>query len=280
MQQKYVLGLRQQGFYRLAYTEWNAHNHKSTVVCVHGITRNSRDFDSLAQALQSDFRVICVDMPGRGKSDKLPGPEFYGFNEYYHDITALIARLDVDKVDFIGTSMGGGLGIGLASRANSPIHKLILNDSAPIYEASGTGGVLPFSGKIRKFDNLDEVDIYVRKIYAPMGFLTDANWRHLAEHSVIIDPEDGKYRLSYDPNIFFGPHTGVSHEARLEAWKRIQCPIYMLHGVESDIVSQRIVDEMLKGQPTMKVVDIPGVGHTPSLMDHDQIELIRGWLKE
>lgn len=279
VQQKYFLSHHHSGFHRVAYMEWNKNHKDRVVLCVHGLTRNGRDFDVLAEALQEDFRVICVDLPGRGKSDWLPGPECYGFYSYIDTLTTLIARLDVESVDWIGSSMGGGLGIVMASMASSPIQKLILNDCTPIFEPTGNGGVQAFSGKVRTFENLDTVEAYLRKVYATLAPMTDDQWQHLAKHSVFFS-DDGFYRLNYDPTFFQAPHIPRSDEERLAAWEKIICPIYLMRGCKSDLVTPRVVEISKKTQPKMKVVDILEAGHTPSLNDDFQIKTIRKWLME
>lgn len=277
MEQKYHLGYHGKGFHRLAYTEWNENNHTRTVICAHGYTRNSRDFDELAKVLQKDFRVICPDTAGRGKSDWLPGPSFYTYQQNLSDINALIARLDVDEIYWVGSSLGGGFGYRLAALPNSPITKLILNDVGPVVESLKSVGT--FTGRVRTFENLEEVQVYLSKVYAPMKPMTAHNWRHMAETSVILG-DDGLYRLSYDPNFLLAPRVPSSDRTRWRIWNKVKCPVYLLHGTESDVLSPRIIDEMLRIKPSMKVAELPGVGHTPSLMDSHQISLVHNWLKE
>jgi pimeloyl-ACP methyl ester carboxylesterase len=279
MQQRFVLSAHHGGFHRIAYTEWNENHKERTVVCLHGFSRNSRDFDVLAAALQNDYRVICVDAAGHGKSDWLPHPKYYTPIQYYNDMAAVLARLEVEQVDWIGSSLGGRIGITLASFTRSPIRKLIINDVGPIFEPAQRKRIAGLLPKERSFANLDEVIAYFHKVYAEMGPVTDKDWRHMAEHSVVMG-EDGLYRLCYDRNFVAGPPIKISNKTRLAQWAEISCPLYVLHGVNSSILTPDLIKVMRKLQPTMKVVDIDGVGHLPSLMSSDQVTLIKNWLAE
>ena len=190
------------GFFRLAWTEWGPEKApERTVICVHGLTRNGRDFDALARALAEDgWRVVCPDMPGRGKSDWLGRADDYSYPIYTQTVAALYARLDVPKVDWIGTSMGGLIGMLLAAQRGHFIRKLVLNDIGPFVPAAALQRIGEYCGRDPRFQDFEEVEAYLREVHKPFGELSDAEWMHLALHSA-EESEEGNLRLRYDPAI-------------------------------------------------------------------------------
>ena len=187
------------GFHRLVYTEWGDATAPRTLICVHGLTRNGRDFDRLAAALSERYRVICPDVPGRGRSDWLPAAD-YTIAQYLADMTVLIARLGAVDVDWLGTSMGGLIGMQLAAAAQSPVRRLILNDIGPFIPKAALARIGDYVGKDPHFASLDELEAYLRKIHAPFGPMTDQDWRHLALQGY-RRRENGGFGLAYDPAI-------------------------------------------------------------------------------
>lgn len=303
MQQKGYLGINPSGFHHLAYVEWGAQNSDRTVVCVHGLTRNSRDFDFLAKVIAKDHRLVCPDVVGRGKSDWLPNSQGYGFPQYLSDLTALIARLDVTQVDWIGTSMGGLIGMVMAAQANSPIRRLVMNDVGPMIPVVGTQRIMNYVMHRTTFADLAEAETHLRKIFAPFGNLTNAQWQHVTYHST-FKGQDGRYELAYDQNVLSGLHDGppvlkditkvvqtawhsIMHKAAPAApltemwhyWDKVTCPVLLLRGETSDILLPETVERMQKTHPMLDVVEIKGVGHAPALMAQDQIAIIHDWLK-
>ena len=164
------------------------------------MTRNGRDFDYFAKAMTDNYRVICPDMPGRGKSDWFYVKEDYDYPVYCADIAALIARLRVGTLDWVGTSMGGMIGTVLAAMPNTPIRKLVLNDVGPFISKHALRRIAKYVGADPHFDTLEEFEDYVRKINALFGELTEEQWKHLARF-YSRRTEDGKFALNYDPNI-------------------------------------------------------------------------------
>ncbi|MGH8504320.1 MAG: alpha/beta fold hydrolase [Gammaproteobacteria bacterium] len=278
MSSRFYLGLNAHGFHRLHYLEWAAPGEKPTAVCVHGLTRNARDFDALAATMQTEFRVICPDVAGRGKSDWLAGAGDYGLAQYAADMTALIARLDVERVDWVGASMGGLIGMSLASRPGTPIRRLILNDVGPYIAQSAMQRIAEYVGEDPRFAELAEAEAYLRRVHAPMGRLSDDQWRHMAEHST-RRLEDGGYRLHYDPAI-----GNMFRKEAIEAidlwhvWDAIRCPVLVLRGAQSDVLTAETAREMTQRGPGARVETLADIGHAPALHAADQIGLIRAWL--
>lgn len=293
MQQHSYLSLGPSGFHRIAYTEWGQQENPHTVLCMHGLTRNGRDFDALAGRLQARCRVLCPDAPGRGNSDWLPQAEQYNYTQYTADASALIARASAPlpdsksrapvvedaacTLDWVGTSMGGLIGLMLAAMPQSPIRKLVLNDVGPEVPASALNRLGEYVGNDPSFKTLDDFEAYLRQIHAPFGPLTDAQWRHLAEHSYRL--EDGTYRNHYDPAIgqaFAQPIT--ENVALWDLWEQISIPVLVLRGAKSDLLTRETVDRMQAGKPDLKVAEFDRVGHAPALMDDNQIRRIETFL--
>jgi pimeloyl-ACP methyl ester carboxylesterase len=272
------LGLTTRGFHRVAYTDWGKANRAPVVVCVHGLTRNGRDFDALATALQARRRVACPDIVGRGHSDWLADKHQYTFATYCADMTALMARLTSDSFDWVGTSMGGMIGMFLAAQPNSPIRRLVINDTGAFVPKEAPRRMLTYVGVEQSFQSLDEAEAYLRKIYAPFGRLTDPQWAHLAQHSVRL-AQDGAYTLAYDPDIVVPMRSPPPQDLNLwPVWDQIRCPVLVLRGAESDVLLPATLEEMRHRGPPLEVVEFEGVGHAPALRDPAQIDVIRRWL--
>lgn len=280
MQQKSLLSLSPLGFHKVAYLEWDDIAAKRTIVCLHGLTRNAHDFDFLAKALSSKARIVCPDMVGRGASDWLKNPHLYNQAQYCVDLTALIARLDVESVIWIGTSMGGLLGMYLAAQANSPIKALILNDIGPLVSKQGLSRISKNNKSNISFANIAEAELYFRSLYNTTEGLTDDTWRYFTEHSVRQLP-DGRLTTSFDPNVANAVHKFWFMDINLwNFWEKIQCPVLTLRGELSDVLSQKTADQMRTTGPKSTVHVIKGCGHTPMLMTQDQINLIDNWLMQ
>jgi pimeloyl-ACP methyl ester carboxylesterase len=265
------------GFHRMAYLEWPGPPGARTVLCVHGLTRNGRDFCRLAEALAGDRRVISPDIPGRGQSERLAQADDYGYPLYIADMVALLARLDVAEVDWVGTSMGGLIGMMLAAQPNSPIRHLVLNDIGPLVPKAGVERLAGYVGKDPRFPNLDAAIAYTREVAAPFGALSEAEWRHLTVHGLRQEP-DGRFRLRYDPAIA-APFQGEIKDVDLwSLWDRIACPVLVLRGQRSDLLLPETAAEMQRRGPKAEVVEIPGCGHAPALMAVEQIALVREFL--
>jgi len=261
----------------IAYTDWGADDNPRVLVCVHGLTRNSRDFDALAEALAPDMRVVCPDVAGRGGSDWLAAAEEYSYAQYLADTAALLAEIGAAQVDWIGTSMGGFLGMMLASAKETPIKRLIVNDIGPYLPKAALERIAGYLSSGQTFADLDGLETYLRTVHAPFGALTDAQWRHMAETSA--RPVEGGITFHYDPQIAdaFKQVTGADIDV-WEIWDKIACPVLTIRGVDSDVLPKDTADEMTRRGPRAELHEITGCGHAPALMDTDQIGLVRHWL--
>jgi pimeloyl-ACP methyl ester carboxylesterase len=267
------------GLHRIAYLEWGDARNRDVLICVHGLTRSARDFDDLSLALCAQFRIVCPDVAGRGDSDRLPDPMLYGAQQYVSDMVTLIARLDVEAVSWVGTSLGGLIGMALAAQTGTPIVKLVLNDAGPVVSRASLERIAAYVGSTPTFPSMEQAEAYVRAISAPFGPHSDAQWRTLTENWLRRN-EDGSYRAHYDPRIAEAFRASIP-EQDLEHWAvydAVRCPTLVLRGEHSDLLSRATTDEMARRGPKARVVEIRGVGHAPTLMHADQIALVRDFL--
>jgi pimeloyl-ACP methyl ester carboxylesterase len=279
MYEKQFYGRGSGGFHRIAYVEWGEASAQPPVICAHGLVRNGRDFDYLARALERDGRqVFCPDIVGRGKSDWLSNPADYNYAQYLTDMTALIARTGGKSVDWIGTSMGGLIGMLLATEANTPIRRLVINDAGPFIPLTALKRIGAYVGQSPVFDTLQGIEKHLREIYAPFGDLSDENWRHLARYGARTMPGN-KLSLAWDPAIAQAI-LAVGQDVDLWwAYDRIRCPVLLLHGLDSDILPGPIAQEMTQRGPRAQLVEFPKIGHAPALMDPKQIAIIAEFLR-
>ncbi|MEK7738364.1 MAG: alpha/beta hydrolase [Pseudomonadota bacterium] len=280
MRQRFVQCASPAGLHRMAYTEWGDPHNPKVLVCVHGLTRCGRDFDFLALALAAEYRVVCPDVAGRGRSDWLVNKALYGVPQYVADMVTLIARLDVEQVHWVGTSMGGLIGMALAAQQHTPITRLVLNDVGPVVTAVSMARIAEYVGNDPRFDSLEQAEQFVRAVSPTFGRLTDAQWRHLTEH-VVRTGVDGKIEFRYDPGIAEPFRQSMGEGGDLELWPyydAIRCPTLVLRGAQSDLLRPETVAQMAQRGPHAQTAEIPDVGHAPMLMDEAQIAVVRGYL--
>lgn len=276
-----VLSISKNAFHRIAYVEWGDPESDRVALCVHGLSRQGRDFDLLAAALAArGWRVVCPDLAGRGQSDWLPNPEEYNLPQYALDMTVLMARLGVTKVHWIGTSLGGLIGMTIAGHANSPVERLVINDIGPfipwqaLHRLANTVRHTP-----KRFDDFDAATSFYRNSLAPFGHLTDAQWEHLARYNV-VEHADGSFHKLADPEITAAFRPGWYFNLSLWShWDSIACPVLVLRGAQSDLLLGSTANEMTRRGPQAEVVVIPDCGHAPALMAGDQIALVTDWLQ-
>jgi len=267
------------GFHRLNYYEWGDADNPRVVICVHGLTRNGRDFDEIATALSSEYRVLCPDMPGRGKSEWLTHKEDYAYPVYCADMAALIARSGAETVDWIGTSMGGVIGMLLAAQPNSPIRKLVMNDVGPFIPKASMERLSIYVGKPVTYDSFEAFEQYIRVVSAPFGPLTDAQWRHLTE-TTARRMDDGRWGTNYDPAIALPFTKSIADVVLWPFWDQVRSPTLLLRGKDSDLLLSETAREMTTRGPKATLVEFPGIGHAPMLMAADQINVVREFLLE
>ena len=267
------------GLHRISYQEWGDARNERVLVCVHGLTRCARDFDALASALSVHYRVVCPDVAGRGDSEWLSDPMLYQLPQYLADMVTLVARLDVEKVDWIGTSMGGVIGMALAAQPDTPVRKFVINDAGPVISKVSLDRIATYVGMAPAFPDIATAEKYIRAVSATFGPHTDAEWRFLTEVVLRANPGGG-LRLHYDPKLA-EPFRASMPEKDLELWPlwdAIRCPTLVLRGAQSDLLTQETCAQMTRRGPKAKVVEIPGVGHAPTLMHDDQITIVRDFL--
>ena len=266
------------GFHRIHYTDWGDRSNPNVIFCVHGLTRNCRDFDIIAAKLAQRYRVICPDMPGRGLSDWLSDRSDYNLNVYMADVVTLLARVGVEKIDWLGTSMGGLIGMLLAAQSNTPIGRLIMNDIGPCISDESKRRIAEYVGTDPRFSSMTAVEDYIRRIHAPFGSLSDAQWRHLAKHSV-KKLSGNQYALHYDPGIADAfKQTGVTPIDLWPVWDLLSCPVLLLRGADSDLLTTVTVARMEQRRPNTSVVEFAGIGHAPALMSDEQVGAVTDWL--
>jgi pimeloyl-ACP methyl ester carboxylesterase len=277
--QRFVRCASPRGLHRVAYLEWGDPENARVLICVHGLTRCARDFDTLAAALSERYRVICPDVAGRGDSEWLPEPKLYQLPQYVGDMVTLIARLDVESVHWLGTSMGGLIGMALAAQPGTPVHKLVINDAGPVVSKVSLERIASYVGTVPVFPDIATAEKYFRAVNAPFGPHTDAEWRFLSE-IVLRKNADGSLRLHYDPKIAEIFRTTMP-EKDLELWPlwdAIRCPTLVLRGAQSDLLARETCELMKQRGPKAQVVEIAGIGHAPTLMHADQIDIVKGFL--
>jgi pimeloyl-ACP methyl ester carboxylesterase len=271
------------GLHRMAYKEWGDARSPQVLICLHGLTRVSDDFDLLAQQLSANYRVVCPDIVGRGRSDWLRDPRYYEVQQYVADMVSLIARLDVDKVDWLGTSLGGLVGLVLASLPESPVRKLVLNDIGPTLDTVALARIGEYLGQPTRFADFKLAAQYVRQNSLSFGPHTEAQWHKLAA-DVLRQDELGQWRLHYDPGLAIpfkaasAESTRAAQQALWRAYDAIACPTLLIRGAESDLLSRDTAHAMSQRGPKAAVVELPGIGHAPTFAQQEQIELVRDFL--
>ena len=277
-QERSIQCLGPHGFHRVVYSDWPGPIGAPVLLCVHGLTRNGRDFDTLAQAMSAHYRVICPDMPGRGRSDYLAVSADYDFKVLLADLAALIARLDVETIDFVGTSMGGTLGAVMAAQPGNPIRRLVVNDVGPLLPKAAADRIMSYVGLDPSFRTLEDMEVSLRQIYATFGPMTDAQMRKLIVDSA-RHKTDGSYGFAYDPRIAdafkAAPPEGID---LWPVWQAIKCPVLLLRGALSDVLPRDIAEEITRRTPQTKLVEFAGIGHAPPLLADDQIRAVRDFL--
>jgi len=276
------LGAR--GLRRMAYWEWGDAANPRVLVCAHGLARQARDFDTLARAMSGEYRVVCPDVVGRGQSDWLGDPSGYQIPAYVADMVTLLARLNARTVHWVGTSMGGLIGLGLASLPGSPIGRLVLNDVGPAIQFEALVRIGAYLGQPLHWKTLEEAADYLRTISASFGPHTREQW--LALSKPMLQPDGDGFKLHYDPAIALPfkaitPEIAAAGEALTwAAFDAILCPTLVLRGADSDLLNHATAAAMTQRGPKARLVEFTGVGHAPTLVADDQVAAVRVFLLE
>jgi pimeloyl-ACP methyl ester carboxylesterase len=270
------------GLHRMAYWEWGDAANPRVLVCVHGLSRQGRDFDTLARALVDTYRVVCPDVVGRGKSDRLADPMGYQIPAYVADMVTLLARLDAQTVHWVGTSMGGLIGMGLASLPNSPIRRLVLNDVGPTIEAAAIARIGTYLGMPVQWATLDEAADYLLSISKGFGPHSREEWLTLTRP--MLKPEGSGFIPHYDPAIgvpfrAVTPEMAAAGQAALwRSYDQVTCPTLVLRGADSDLLTRATAEAMTERGPRARLVEFAGIGHAPTLVAPGQVEAVREFL--
>ncbi|MES2077547.1 MAG: alpha/beta hydrolase [Pseudomonadota bacterium] len=284
---KSVQCLSMAGLHQMAYKEWGDADNPKVLVCVHGVTRVADDFDSMARALAADYRVVCPDVVGRGRSGRLRNPQLYRIPQYVADMVTLLARVlangERQTVDWFGTSMGGLIGLGMAALPGSPVSKLVLNDIGPVLDPTALQRIGDYIGQDLRFPTFDEAAKFIRDVSQPFGPHSEAEWHKLAA-DVLRQDKDGMWVRHYDmglaqPFRSATPESAQADEAALwSAYDAVTCPTLLVRGAESDLLSRETALGMTRRGPRAELVEIAGVGHAPTFIHDEQIAVVRKFL--
>jgi pimeloyl-ACP methyl ester carboxylesterase len=274
----------------MAYWEWapdSAQANAPLVVCLHGVSRQGRDFDSLARDLSSHCRVICPDVVGRGQSERLADPAGYVVPTYVADMVALSAHLQarwpVQQWDLVGTSMGGLIGMGWASLAGSPIRRLVINDVGPRLEAAAVQRIGAYLGQPVVWPSVEVAAAALRELSLGFGPHSTEEWLALTRPQLVPAPGGG-LMSHYDPAIgaalrSITPELAASSEALLwQVYDSLRCRTLLLRGAQSDLLSPDTARAMSQRGPKASLVEFAGVGHAPTLVAADQRRVVREFL--
>jgi pimeloyl-ACP methyl ester carboxylesterase len=279
---RHVQCLSARGLHRMAYWEWGDPANRRVLVCAHGLARQGRDFDALATDLSSSYRVVCPDVVGRGQSDWLADPMGYAIPAYVADMVTLLARLDAEQVDWVGTSMGGLIGLGLAALPGSPLRRLVLNDVGPVIEPVSLQRIGTYLGQPAHWKSLDEAADALWAISQGFGPHTREQWLALTRPQLKADG-DG-FKPHYDPAIAvpfraITPEMAQAGQAMLwQAYDSLRLPTLLLRGAVSDLLSPATALAMTQRGPKARLHEVAGVGHAPMLVQPEQRQVVRDFL--
>jgi len=280
----HVQCLDTRGLHRMAYWEWGDSANPRVLVCAHGLSRQGRDFDTLAQALCDVYRVVCPDVVGRGQSDWLADPMGYQLPSYVADMVTLLARLNAQVVHWVGTSMGGLIGLGLAALDGSPIGRLVLNDVGPTIQPEAIARIGTYLGLPMHWASLDEAADYMLSIAKGFGTHTREQW--LALTRPMLKPDGAGFKPHYDPGIALPfraitPEMAAAGEALLwRGYDAVSCPTLLLRGADSDLLTRDTAQAMTQRGPKARLQEFAGVGHAPMLVVAEQVGVVKEFLLE
>lgn len=282
----HVQCLDNRGLHRMAWWEWGDAANPRVLVCVHGLSRQGRDFDTFAQAMQGEYRVVCPDVVGRGESDRLTDPMGYQIPAYVADMVTLLARLDAGTVHWVGTSMGGLIGLGLAALKHSPVSKLVLNDVGPSIEPAALARIGTYLGLPARWRSLEEAADALWSISQGFGPHTREQWLALTRPMLraVADASGDGFVPHYDPQIAL-PFRAITPEAARAGeavlwgmYDAIACPTLLLRGADSDLLTRATAQAMTQRGPHALLREFAGVGHAPMLTSPEQIAAVREFL--
>ena len=272
-----------EGTRRGSYHLWPCQGNtpERVLFCVHGLTRNARDFDYLARVLSQDYTVICPDVAGRGDSEWLTQPDLYGYPLYISQMVQLVQQVMAERrvtgVDWVGTSMGGLIGMMIAAQPVQPIRRMVMNDVGYRIPKAALERLATYVGKRTVFPTLHAAEAHLRTVAATFGPLTDDQWTHLIRTGT--EPCEGGFRFRYDPAIAEPfRHMIVAEDVNLlEFWNQVRIPTLLIRGAQSDLFLGSTARDMASADQ-VELMEFDGIGHAPALMARDQIRAIRQYL--
>lgn len=267
--------------HKIAYLEYGDPLNKNVIVCAHGLTRNAYDFNKIANALKAEFRIISITYPGRGDSDYFANKTHYNYYVYLKDTLFILESLKIERPIWLGTSMGGIIGMVLASRYKNVLKGLILNDIGPFIPAETLVKIRTYASKTVLFNDFDSAKDHLKVIYNQFGINDESDWNYITTNSFYKN-EDGKYQMCYDPAIIQGVKSVMKKQQDVNIWyiwKKIICPMLVIHGVDSKILQSDTIKKMQKIKH-FDLYEVQNVGHAPALMANDQIRTISLWIKK
>ncbi len=268
--------------HRIGYLEWECRNGNSNpevIFCVHGLTRNAHDFDIVASQLSHEYRIIALDVAGRGMSDWLQNPQSYNYETYVSDALAVIKHINIEQVHWLGTSMGGIIAMIASTFKPSIFKSLILNDIGHFIPQAAMQRIADYAAREHIFDTRDEAEEFLRKVTEPFAIHNPLHWKRFAEFS-IWEIKDGVFTFACDPRVMSAVEGATIEDIDLKPfWQHVTCPTLLLRGTHSDVLLKEVAHEMAEaGHVTF--VEFDNVGHAPSLMDDEQIDVIQDWIEK
>ena len=287
--------MRHEQTHRMAYWSWGDESNPRVLMCVHGLSRQGRDFDTLARRLASHYHVVCPDVVGRGESDWLANPQGYQVFSYVSDMVTLMQHLRAGKgldspleIDWVGTSMGGLIGLGFSSLppevSGARLRRFVLNDVGPRLRYEAVVRIGEYLGEPKRFKDEREAADYLWSISTGFGPHTDEAWLALSRPLLRPAPDGEGLVLHYDPAIAepfkaMNQESTVSGEAMLwQVYDGLKCQVLLLRGQDSDLLDEETARLMTERGPKARLVEFPGVGHAPTLVADDQCQVIEDFL--
>ncbi|MGN7618721.1 MAG: alpha/beta hydrolase [Ehrlichia sp.] len=253
------------------------------LICIHGITRNAKDFEYLANVLSANYKIICPDIVGRGKSSWLEDYKMYNYSTYCKSVIYLLRHLKINKVDLLGTSMGGIIGMYLSAHFPSLINKLIINDIGPEIKVTALKKISQHININPTFRTINEAETYVKKLLFNFGINQEHHWQHIIKHSIMKNP-DNTYSLAVDPKIGIAFDEEINSVKDIDTWsiwdiwEKIQSKILVIRGGLSNILTRTTLNKMIQSKQYIDSIEYPNIGHAPALVDDYQIYDIQNWL--
>jgi len=266
----------------ISYLEWGDPKNDNILICAPGLTRNAHDFDKIALALSNNFRIISINYPGRGDSDYFQNKTHYNYYVYIKDTLLFLKKLNIKKPIWLGTSMGGVIGMILASRYKEIFKGMILNDIGPFISHESINRIKKYAGQTHLFPDLNSGKLHLKMIYSQFGITDEDDWDYMTKHSFSLNC-NGKYQMNYDNAILDGIRIDKKqHKKNVDMWpiwNKLSCKLLVIHGTLSDILQKSTIEKMQKTKD-FELYSVDYAGHAPSLMSKDQIGVIQDWINK